>query len=98
MPEQPVDDGVHEPQRATAADPRFPWKAKGTRKPLSLWDRSKFLILFAVVFTVLVWYDLQRFSPPATVGEVLGTVAWDQQWILWIAAVEVVRQLHFAIS
>jgi ATP-dependent Zn protease len=80
------------------ADPRFPWKAKGTRKPLTLWDRGKFLGLFAAIFAVLVWYDLQRYSPPATLGEITGAVAWDQRWLLWLAGLEVVRQVHFVIS
>jgi ATP-dependent Zn protease len=94
----PAQGPVHEPEPTAPADPRFPWKSKGTRKPLSFWDRSKFLILFAVIFTVLVWYDLQRFSPPATFGEITGTVAWDQQWLVWLAGLEILRQLHYLIS
>ncbi len=49
-----------------APDPRFPWKARGTRKPLSLWDRTKFLLLFALLFELLVWNEYVRFGPPET--------------------------------
>ena len=38
-------------------DPRFPWKAKGTRKPVSWWERTRYLLLFAVIFEVLVWNE-----------------------------------------
>jgi cell division protease FtsH len=94
-PQEPAAQGeIHQPQQAPVADPRFPWKARGTRKPMSMWDRVKFLMMFAAIFIVLVWYDLQRFSPPATFGEIAGAVAWDQQWILWLAGLEAVRQLH----
>jgi ATP-dependent Zn protease len=94
----PPEGQVHVPPSSPPDDPRFPWKSRGTRKPLPFWDRSKFLILLAVIFSVLVWYDVQRFSPPATVGEILGSVAWDQQWVLWLAGIELVRQFHFLIS
>jgi len=98
-PGPPPEGEVRQPPRSAAVeDPRFPWKARGTRKPLSFWDRSKFLILLAAILGVLVWYDLQRFSPPATFGEVLTSVAWDQQWVLWLAGLEVLRQLHFVLS
>jgi cell division protease FtsH len=97
-PGPPSAGPVHVPQSTPPVDPRFPWKAKGTRKPLSFWDRSKFLILFAVVFGVLVWYDLTRFSPPATLGEITSSVAWDQQWVLWLAGIEVLRQIHYLIG
>ncbi|HEY6798148.1 MAG TPA: AAA family ATPase [Kineosporiaceae bacterium] len=94
----PPEGEVHVPPSSPPDDPRFPWKSRGTRKPLPFWDRSKFLILFSVIFGVLVWYDVQRFSPPATLGEIIGSVGWDQQWVLWLAGIEFVRQLHFLVS
>jgi len=89
---------VHVPVSTVPDDPRFPWKSRGTRKPFSTWDRSKFLMLLAGIFGVLVWYDLQRFSPPATVGEIAGTVVRDQRWLVWLAGLELLRQLHHVIS
>jgi cell division protease FtsH len=97
-PPGPPPPGAGADRNTPAADPRFPWKARGTRKPLPLWDRTKFLALFAAIFAVLVWYDLQQFSPPATVGEIANSIAWDQQWLLWLAGLEVLRQAHFLIS
>ena len=68
-------------------DPRFPWKTKGTRKPLSLWDRGKFLLLIALLFHLLVWNEFVRFAPPETWWDAEAQVAYNQQWLLWLAGI-----------
>ena len=64
------------PRRRRHRDPRFPWKAKGTRKPLSLWDRTQFLLLFALLFELLVWNEYVRFGPPETWWDAQAQVAY----------------------
>ena len=83
---------------AARPDPRFPWKTKGTRKPLSLWDRGKFLLLIALLFHLLVWNEYVRFGPPETWWDAEAQVAYNQQWLLWLAGLEVLRQIHFLVS
>jgi cell division protease FtsH len=78
-------------------DPRFPWKAKGTRKPITWWQRTRYLLLFAVIFEILVWSDYLRFSPAESWAEAHRQVAWSQQWLLWLAGLEVLRQVHLWI-
>jgi ATP-dependent Zn protease len=79
-------------------DPRFPWKAKGTRKPLPLWDRVKFLLLFAVVFALLVWNEYLRIRPLGSFGEATSNQLRDEQWLPVVAGLELLRQLHFLVS
>ena len=86
------------PQDTPPPDPRFPWKAKGTRKPLTLWQRTRYLVLFAVVFEVLVWNEYLRFSPVENWFEAQQQVTWSQSWVLWLAGLEVLRQLHLFVS
>jgi cell division protease FtsH len=86
------------PEPPAPPDPRFPWKAKGTRKPLSWWQRVRYLVLFAVVFEVLVWSEYLQFSPAETWWEAQHQVAWSQQWLMWLAGLEVLRQVHMFVA
>ena len=70
-----------------------------TRPPMPLWDRSKFLLLFAAVWSVLVWnFYLENRVVGATVGD-----AVDQQgraasiWIV-LFGIELLRQIHYVLS
>jgi len=63
-----------------------------------LWDRTKFLLLFALLFHLLVWNEFVRFGPPETWWDAEAQVAYQQQWLLWLAGLEVLRQLHFFVS
>ena len=74
------------------------WKLKGRRKPLPLWDRSKFLLLLALLFGVLVWNKYLEIAPNGNWFDAVEQVAALQRWILILAIVEVLRQLHFRLS
>jgi cell division protease FtsH len=90
-PPQPApDDAAH--------DPRFPWKTKGTRKRLSMWDRSKFLMLFAVIFALLTWNEYLKISPLAGWGDAARQIAASQRWLLVLVCIEALRQVHYLIS
>jgi cell division protease FtsH len=80
-----------------AVDPRFPWKAKGTRKPLALWDRTKFLLLFGVIYGLLVWNEYLRISPLGGWSDAAQQIAASQRWLLVLIAIEAARQVHFLI-
>lgn len=82
----------------TAHRPTPTWKRRGTRKPLAWWDRTKFLILIAALFSLLVWNEYLRIEPLGTWADAVVQVAAGQRWLVVLAAVEVLRQVHFAIS
>ncbi|WP_067142324.1 AAA family ATPase [Microtetraspora malaysiensis] len=69
-----------------------------TRKRLPLWDRGKFLLLLAVLFGVLVLNTVGAFREIITVPEAIAVTARESTWLLWLAGLEAVRQVHFLIS
>ena len=38
-------------------------KDRATRKPLSLWDRSKILLFLLIAFALLVWSNWSQYQP-----------------------------------
>ncbi|GLW96917.1 AAA family ATPase [Microtetraspora sp. NBRC 16547] len=69
-----------------------------TRKRLPFWDRVKFLLLLAILFGVLVLNTFGAFRGIITVPDAIAVTARDSTWILWLAGLELVRQLHFLVS
>ncbi len=65
-----------------------------TRKRMSLWDRSRLLILFVVAWLVIVWASIAD-NPLLTFTDALLIQLVDSQWLLWLAGAEVLRQIHF---
>ncbi|HXW79668.1 MAG TPA: AAA family ATPase [Acidimicrobiales bacterium] len=67
-----------------------------TRKPRSLWMRSRLLILIAAVWGLLFWYALSS-DPLLSVHDGL-VQTWNSKW--WLAALfaaELVRQIHYIV-
>jgi ATP-dependent Zn protease len=68
-----------------------------TRTRMALWDRTKFLLLFAVLFAFFVWGDLSD-NPLIDLRDAIATTLEAKQWLLWLAGLEVLRQAHFLLS
>ena len=68
-----------------------------TRVHLSFFDRIKFLLLFGITYLVLVWALLSE-NPLYSFQDAAIKVANDKTWLFWLAAAEVIRQIHFLIS
>ena len=68
-----------------------------TRVHLTVYDRAKFLILFAVVFFVLVWAAMAD-NPLLTFGDGIREIARTRSWLLILVGVEIIRQVHFAFA
>lgn len=88
------------PAQEAPAEPDRPVRAasqpRTTRKPMSVWDRTRLLLLFVVAWFVIVWGSmadnpLLNFSDAALIQLV------DSQWLLWLAGLEVLRQIHFLV-
>jgi cell division protease FtsH len=74
------------------------WKLKGRRKPLTTWDRTKFLMLLTLLFGLLVWNEYLKIEPEGNWLDAANQIAATQVWILVLAVIEVLRQLHLRIS
>src|SRR5215510_7045756 len=68
----------------------------GRRKHLPFWDRIKFLLLFALLFVFLVATELD--NPLLPVSEAIRKTVETRWWLLALAGIEVLRQIHFLIS
>jgi cell division protease FtsH len=69
-----------------------------TRKPLSMWDRSKFLLLFFLLFWFFVWSEYSNPNPFNTVGDAVRHTLQTKSWLYYLAGIEIVRQIHYLIS
>ena len=68
-----------------------------TRIHLSFYDRVKFLLLFGITYLVLTWSSLAE-NPILSVEDALNETARSKSWLLALAAIEVVRQIHFILA
>lgn len=77
--------------RQRAADRR-------TRKPLAFWDRIKILLLLVGSWLLVAWYTMVQFQGIMPFADAARLTARSQGWLLVLAALELVRQVHYLIS
>jgi cell division protease FtsH len=68
-----------------------------TRKRLGLWDRIKLLLLLLSAWGVLVWGSLAA-NPILTWRDALIINSRSNGWLLVLAGIELLRQIHYFIS
>ena len=68
-----------------------------TRVHLSVYDRTKFLLLFALTFFVLAWASMAD-NPLLSFSDAVSKTADEKVWLLVLAGIEIVRQIHFALA
>jgi ATP-dependent Zn protease len=68
-----------------------------TRKRLGLWDRIKLLLLLLSAWGVLVWGSLAA-NPILTWRDALIINSRSNGWLLVLAGIELVRQIHYFVS
>ena len=93
---------MSEAQAATSSDglrpPGGPVDAhRLTRKPLTLWDRIKFLLLLVLVWFVLVWSTMAN-DPLVGFADAMRIEVRTGWWVFVLIGLEVLRQVHFIIS
>jgi cell division protease FtsH len=91
-----ADDAVHS-EGLRPPDEAPPPEPGPTRKRLSFWDRSKYLVMLTLLWTVLVWAALAS-DPILPVGDALRIQLRSSTWIYVLAGIELIRQVHFLIS
>ncbi len=64
---------------------------------LSLFDRTKFILLFAITVAVLTWADMAN-NPLLSFKDSLVATTNNRSWLLVLIGIEVVRQIHFGLS
>ncbi|WP_433504932.1 AAA family ATPase [Pseudonocardia halophobica] len=74
-----------------------PEKFEPRRRKASLWDRGKLLLLFVVAFLVIVWSQVAD-NPLITFTDAFRIETVESQWLLWLAGLELLRQIHYFVS
>ena len=87
----PTATALEHPAADRPADP------KPTRKRLPFWDRVKFLILLAALWLFLMWAKLDEI-PIMSVEDAARDTLRSKAWILVVAGLEVLRQVHYFVS
>ncbi len=68
-----------------------------TRKPQALWDRVKYLLLLTALFWFFVWAAIAD-NPLLPFNDAVNDTVSEKRWIFLLAALELVRQIHYFIS
>jgi cell division protease FtsH len=68
-----------------------------TRKPMSFWDRIKFLLLLALVWVLLTWAVMAN-NPLVGWQDAVRIEVRAGAWVFVLMGLEVIRQIHFLIS
>src|SRR5688572_30199339 len=68
-----------------------------TRKPMGLWDRIKILVLLTGLFFFFVLAATGD-NPILPFGEAMEQQLSDKWWLVALAVLEVIRQIHYLIS
>jgi ATP-dependent Zn protease len=88
LPDGPPMPPVHEPP---------PPRTDVTRKRMSIWDRTRLLLLLVLLFMIIVWAQVAD-NPLITFSDAFRIQTHESQWLIWLAGLEVLRQLHFLVS
>jgi cell division protease FtsH len=68
-----------------------------TRKPLSFWDRIKFLVLLGAIWFILCWSVMAN-DPLVGFSDALKIEVQTGWWVFILLGLEFLRQVHFIIS
>jgi ATP-dependent Zn protease len=94
LPTPDIVDAAEAAGAGTAGEP----SARGQkRKPMALWDRTKFLILLVALFAFVVAAQVSG-NPLMTWGDAINIETHSSWWLLALVGVEIVRQVHMYIG
>jgi cell division protease FtsH len=97
--DQPITDAAdtQHPQGLRPPDDAPHGGDETRRKRLSLWGRSKYLLLLTVVWFALVWATMANYEI-MPFGDALRLQVRTGWWVFVIAGIELLRQIHFLVS
>src|SRR5215469_11017538 len=77
-------------------------QGRQTRRPLALWDRLKFSILFIALWFIVVWYEMSLFAPDLGFSDAarqqLQVNSGTGRWLILLLSLEVLRQLSYLLA
>jgi len=77
-------------------------QGRHTRRPLALWDRLKFSILFIALWFIVVWYEMSLYAPDLGFSDAarqqLQVYSGTGRWLILLLGLEVLRQLSYLLA
>jgi hypothetical protein len=64
---------------------------------MPFWNRIRLLLLFAVAWLILVWAAMAD-NPLLPFVDSVRIQLHDSQWLIWLAGLELLRQVHYLIE
>ena len=87
----PAPEGLTPPDEPPHAPP------PPRRPPIPLWHRIRLLLLFAVAWLIIVWAAMAE-NPLLPFTDAARIHLRDSQWLIWLAGLELLRQLHYLLG
>ncbi|HEY7102668.1 MAG TPA: AAA family ATPase [Mycobacteriales bacterium] len=88
---------AHPPEGLSAPDEPPHAPPPPTRPKMPLWNRIRLLLLFAVAWLILVWAAMAD-NPLLPFVDSVRIQLHDSQWLIWLAGLELLRQIHYLIE
>ena len=96
-PGAPGPDGPPPPEAPSEHHDPPPAKIEQKRPKSSWWDRLKLLVLFVAAFMIVVWAQMAD-NPLITFSDSFKIQVYETQWLIWLAGLELLRQIHFFVA
>jgi ATP-dependent Zn protease len=84
------------PDTGPTPPPEYAQEEPAYRKRMAFWDRVKFLLLLAALWGLLLW-QLKSDNPIITWEDAVRETWRSKWWVVALAGVELVRQLHYVL-
>ena len=68
-----------------------------TRPKIPFWNRIRLLLLFVIAWLILVWAAMAD-NPLLPFVDSVRIQLHDSQWLIWLAGLELLRQIHYLVE
>ena len=68
-----------------------------TRPKIPLWNRIRLLLLLTIAWLILVWAAMAD-NPLLPFVDSVRIQLHDSQWLIWLAGLELLRQVHYLVA
>jgi len=82
---------------AAGLESRLRESERTKRKKADMWDRVKLLVFFSLLYSFFFWQEIAN-NPIKSANDALVDTFTSKTWLMVLAGVEIVRQLHYLVA